>query len=159
MNRTPDEGKKIIGTTKNVAVVLSWSLVLIGIVALALIGTGLFDAESKNLLFLVGYITIIPVMIVWVYWSFQSQPDSKYRAASWQEIKKELLVSGLGVIFALPPVFIALNGSVVPLGERWAAAGLIFLGILFPLLRPRKNLEIPVGSVEGDAPMLRPEAK
>lgn len=134
-----DDAKPATSTkTKRVAIVGAWFLVLLGVLALALLGAFSWDENGANLLRLAFWVATGTAVLVSVYWFFQGRFGHKFRAPTGKEIGADLVVALLGVPFALPLLIVALDGAVLPWSDRITPAALAVVGILFPVLRPRR---------------------
>lgn len=126
--------------TKRVTYVFAIGLVLLSIFTLGLRGAFRWSDEERNMLTLAIWFAGATPIVAMIFWLIQGRPSSKFRAPTGREITTDLLIALWGVPFVIPLLLVTLDGELMPGIDPWLSAGVAVVGILFPAIRPRKNV-------------------
>lgn len=125
-------------TLKKVAIVLAVAVFLLAMIAWGLRGLFSWSDEDRTMLNLAIYFAIITPGFAVIVWTLPVFWPAKFRAPTGREIGADLLIALMGIPFVIPLLLVSLQGEVMPGRDQLMAAGVAFIGIVFPVIRARK---------------------
>lgn len=140
MTATPNSAGLTNGPTtlKKVAIVLAGAVFLLALIAWGLRGLFSWSDADRTMLNLAIYFALITTGFAVIVWMLPVFWPTKYRAPTGKEIGADLLTALLGIPFVIPLLLVSLQGEVMPGRDQLMAAGVAFIGIVFPAIRARK---------------------
>lgn len=138
---TPKAPAKKASTKEKVIIIIGIIFMVAGVIVVLFGFLGGFEGAARVLVFLAAGMLLVGPGILTRFQVLKMNKPEAYRDPTNGEIGNDLLVTGLGLVFVIPFLFISTSGELLPLGSILPAAGLAFLSIVFPTIRPRKVLD------------------
>lgn len=126
-------------TPRRINIVVAVLMLLFTIVVAAIGGLFLFQGKAANLFSAGLIISVLTAVLLGAVLVVQNCL-ARYRPPTGAEIGKDLFAALWGIGFAVPLIFVALDGQLTHQEDWFAPAALAVVGILFPAIRPRRTL-------------------